>query len=191
LIEGYINSSKKEFGEMRNWLVGLGVVLALGLMFGSAYVDYSNREISLRNLASGQEDANKVIFDTMWKTIQQSAAITDEYKNSFKEIYLGIMDARYSKGDGTLMKWITENNPNFDSSMFKTLMDTVKGKREEFAQIQIKLRDIKREHDNLRTMFPSSMFLAGRPELKVQLVTSSNTVEAFNTGKEDSIELFK
>ena len=176
---------------MRNWLIGLGVVLALGLMFGSAYVDYSNKEIYLRNLALGQEDANKVIFDTMWKTIQQSASITDKYKDSFKEIYLGIMDSRYSKGDGTLMKWITENNPNFDASMFKSLMDTVKGKREEFAQIQIKLRDIKREHDNLRTMFPSSIFVGNRPELKVQLVTNSNTEETFKNGKEDSIELFK
>ena len=176
---------------MKNVLLIIGVVLVLiGGIWASAYFNYSNQEIRIRNLASAQETANKAIFDKVWKIISQKAQVSDKYRDSFEKIYTKIMTARYSSKDGSLMKWIQEQNPNFDSSLYTNLMDTIQGQREEFAQVQIKLRDIKREHDNLRTLFPSSLFVGRRPELIVTIVTSENTEAVFKTGKEDNVKVF-
>lgn len=69
-------------------------------------------------------------------------------------------------------------------------MDSVQGKREEFALVQIKLRDIKRESDNLRQLFPSNLFVSNRPELKVKIVTSDKTEKVFSLEKENEIKVF-
>jgi len=176
---------------MKNTLliIGLVVLIAAGI-WGAMYVNYSNQERRLVNLAGAQVQANAAIFDKVWKIISQKAQVSEKYKDSFEAIYTKIMKARYSSKDGTLMKWIQEQNPNFDSSIYTNLMDTIQGQREEFAQVQIKLRDIKREHDNLRTLFPSSLFVGKRPELKVTIVTSDQTEEIFKTGKENNVKVF-
>ena len=176
---------------MKNVLLIVGVcLLVLGSIWIGLYVNYSNQERSIVNLASAQEQANTAIFDKVWKVISQKAQVSEKYKNSFEQIYTKIMSARYSAKDGSLMKWIQEQNPNFDSSIYTNLMDTIQGQREEFAQVQIKLRDIKREHDNLRTLFPSSLFVGRRAELKVTIVTSEATAEVFKTGKENNVKVF-
>jgi hypothetical protein len=89
------------------------------------------------------------------------------------------------------MSWITEHNPEFSVKLYETLMDSIKGLREEFAQVQIKLIDINREHTNLRTMVPSSWFIGKRPALDIKIVTSEVTAQVFEKGKEDDVKVFK
>jgi uncharacterized protein YdiU (UPF0061 family) len=171
-------------------LVGVLCALFVLLVIVGMGISYNNRYVQLNNLASAQEKANEIIFDSVWKIISQKAQIADKYKDSFNKIYADLMAGRYGNDNGQLMKWVQESNPQFDSSVFKSIMDTVQGKREEFASVQIKLRDIKRESDNLRQMFPSSLFVGGKPELKVKIVTSEKTDSVFNAGKEDDIKVF-
>lgn len=176
---------------MKTVMFGLLVVaLVLGGVGTSMYFSYSNREVQLRNLASAQEKANQAIFDKVWKVISQKAQVTDKYSNDFKSIYTGLMSGRYSKNDKVAWQWIQEHNPQIDSKVYNSLMDTIEGLRTEFAQVQIKLTDIKREHDNLRTTYPAKWFIGSRPELKITIVTSENTEKAFSTGKEDNVKLF-
>jgi len=56
--------------------------------------------------------ANEVVFDNTWKTISQLVQVSDDYKNSFKEIYVGMAQARNSGNDAKLMKWVKESNPS-------------------------------------------------------------------------------
>jgi hypothetical protein len=42
----------------------------------------------------------------------------------------------------------------------------------------------------LRITFPGSLFLGGREEIKIQLVTSARTEEAFSTGQENNADPF-
>ena len=67
----------------------------------------------------------------------------------------------------------------------------IEGLRAEFQQCQARLRDIKREHDDLRLKIPSCFFVGSRPEMKVIIVTSGNTEKAFSTGQENNVEVFK
>jgi hypothetical protein len=176
---------------VKNIVLAIVAILVLGVgSIGLMYVNYSNREVSLRNLATAQEDSNKAIFDAVWKTISQKAQITDKYKEGFKEVYTGIMAGRYAGKNQVIMNWIKEANPNFDSGLYKSLMDTVEGQRERFVQVQLKLRDIKREHDNLRTTFPGSFFVGGRSELKVTIVTSDKTDNVFKSAQENNVSVF-
>jgi hypothetical protein len=105
-----------------------------------------------------------------------------------------MMDARYASdsasGKETLMKWITESNPTFDVSLYKTLMNTIEGSRNEFTMEQKKLIDIDRELKSMKVTFPNSIVLGGKADLEIKLVTSAKTAEAYKTGQENDIDLF-
>lgn len=171
-------------------LVCAGLVALMAFIYIGMRFSYRNAEVSLRNLAKAQQEQNKVIYDKTWKTISQRAQITDKYEQAFKDIYSRIMDARY-KDENLLFKFVTEQNPTLSPDLYRELADAVESNRLEFANVQKRLLDIKREHDNLRMRFPGSWFVGDRPELVLQIVTSTKTEKTFATGKEDDIQLFK
>jgi hypothetical protein len=154
----------------------------------------TNREVELRNEAGAQEHANKVIYDEVWKVLQQKAGILEKWAEDFKSVYGAIMEDRYAgekNGPGPTFKWIQEHNPNFTPEMYKDLSIAIEAYRGKFSRVQQRLIDIKREHDNLRMKIPSCWFVGGKPELKITIVTSTKTESTFATGKEDDINLFK
>lgn len=168
----------------------LGIATIFAVIFGM-FISFNNREKSLRNLGTAQIEVSKNTFETTWKTIKQQAQVTEKYKDSFREVYTSIMDERY-EGDraGALMSWVQEANPQFDSSIFTKLMTTIEANRLRFQGSQDKLADIKREHDNLLDLFPSSLFLSGRARLEMPYVRSTLTNEVFSTGIDDSLGVF-
>ena len=106
-------------------LITLLVIFGCGV-FGvvTSYFSYNNKEVSLRAQAEAQRGKVEGVHDKMWKIIQQKAQVTDEYKDAFAEIYPNIISGRYQgENDGALMKWVTEQNPNFDTSLYKDLME--------------------------------------------------------------------
>lgn len=182
---------------MTKILISLGVVVGIfvivAIWAAGTFISIGNQEIGLRNQFSAQIKANEVIFDKVWKVLQQKAGVTEKYANDFRKIYSEVMDKRYAGNDQLMFKWIQEANPNFSVDMYKDLSLSIESNRAEFARVQQKLIDIKREHDDLRLKFPSSLVCSfkGVKELELKLVTSSKTEEAFKTGKEDSVSLFK
>lgn len=133
-------------------------------------------------------------FDNMWKTIQSEAKVADKYKDGFKEVYSEMISARYEndKGAGqqSLMKWIRESNPNFDASLYRTLMNIIEGKRESFKMAQDQLIDIDRELKTMKVTFPQSIVVKNKLDLDIQLVTSAKTEEVYRTGQENDINPF-
>lgn len=184
--------SFKLSGKVVAGLVIGGIVGFIILCLVFFWIGTSNHEIDLKNQATAQQKKNEVVFDKVWKVIQQKAGLASEYASKFKEIYHDIMSERYS-GDqkqSPMFRWITEQNPQFSVEMYKEVSDAIESNRAEFVMVQSRLLDIKREHDNLRQKFPSSIVVGGRPALDIKIVTSSKTDEAFRTGKEDDVELF-
>jgi len=173
-------------------IVTLVVLVIVGITFGVIGVGWSNTEIELRNLAEAQQESNKVIYDKVWKVIKQKAQITDKYAKDFKSVYNGMMEKRYSadKGNNPTFKWIKEHNPDFSVEMYKDIADAVEGLRAEFAMVQKRLLDIKKEHDNLRQRFPSSLIVGSRKALDIKIVTSTKTEETFASGKEENVDVF-
>lgn len=172
------------------------VVLILIFVFVGMWISYNNKDVRLRNQMTAQIKLNQAVFDKVWKVISQQAQVTDQYKDSFKDIYTGIMQGRYSGGskDGSLMKWIQESNPNFDSKLFEKLMVSIEALRSEFLVNQKTLIDIKLSHDNLLDVFPSSFFLVtlgGKEKVDIPIITSTRTEETFQTRKDDDVNLYK
>jgi hypothetical protein len=174
--------------------VVLVVLFVSGGLFGGVvpYFSYKNQAVRIENQATAKQDACMLVQDKMWKIISQKAGVTDKYSQDFKNNFSGIMAARY-EGKDPMFNWIKEANPNFSVALYEDLSRSIEAYRNEYASNQTALRDIKTEHDNLRTLFPSSLYLsfAGIKELKVVLVTSGRTKEAYRTGEDNDVELFK
>ena len=162
-----------------------------GITLLSSYFSYNNKEVSLREQAEAQRGKVEGVHDAMWKIISQKAQVSDQYRVGFDSIYTHIIEGRYSKGDGTLMKWIKESNPNFDTSLYKDVMDAVEIQRTQFMKAQERMLDIKREHDILCKTYPSKWFISDTSEIKYTVVSSSRSKNTMDSGKDDNIELFK
>lgn len=155
------------------------------------YISYNNQYVRLKNSYEAQVSVDKAIYDEVWKVIKQQAGVSEKYAEDFKGIYTEIMNNRYKEGSGQMMQWITESNPNFDPSLYKSLMATIESQRSKFTTNQKKLISINAELKNLVMVFPASLFLGSKEIPKLELVTSSQTEKTFNTLKDDNTELFK
>lgn len=177
---------------MNKVYIGL-VAVALFIVFVAvSYMNYSNQEITIRKQVDAQQKNVQVVFDATWKIIQQKAEVSDQYKEAFAKIYPEIMAGRYGNArGGALMSWITEANPNFDVSLYKDLSNAIEGQRTNFANEQKRLLDMKKEHDTLCELFPGSLFLKSRTDIKIEIVTSAKTDESFKTGQDNDVTLFK
>lgn len=168
------------------------LIATLAIIWFSMSVTYTNKEIDLRSTTIAQQDKCKAYFDKMWKILQQKAGVADQYKEAFKEIYPKMIEGRYSKGDGSLMKWITESNPQFDVSLYKELMQSIEIERTGYFNEQASLIDMQREHSVLLKKIPSKWFLNDTLKpVEIIIVTSKSTKDAYVTGEENNVELFK
>lgn len=169
--------------------VAIIVVLA-GFVGCGSYVSYNNSEVALRNEVVANIQDLENIYDKMWKIISQKAQISQEYKSSFDEIYTHIMDSRYDKGDGTLMKWIQESNPNFDVSLYKDLSQSVEILRTEFANKQTTIIDKIREHKTMCEKMPGCWFISNKTPIKFEVISSTRSKDVMQTRIDDDVDLF-
>ena len=130
------------------------------------------------------------VHDKMWKVLQQKAQVSNEYKNAFSEIYPNLIEGRYSQGDGSLMKWITEANPTFDTSLYKDLMLSIELLRTEFQKSQERMLDIIREHNVLLTTVPSKCFVSNTERIEYTIISSTRSKTVMTTGLDNDISLF-
>ena len=173
-------------------LVSILVIFCCGIFtVDGAYFSYNNKEVTLRTQAEAQRGKIEGVHDKMWKVIQQKAQVSSEYKNAFSEIYPAIMEGRYSgENDGSLMKWVTEQNPNFDTSLYKDLMQSIELLRTEFQKNQERMLDIKREHSTLCTTYPGKWFISNTLEIEYVVISSTKSKVVMETGVDDDVKIF-
>jgi len=167
-------------------IVGISLVV-----LGGMYFSYKNEEVYLRKEAEAQRGKIEGVYDKMWKILSQKAQVSNEYKESFAKIYPELISGRYSTGDGSLMKWITESNPTFDTSLYKDLMQSIESQREEFQTSQERMLDIIREHEVLIGTYPSKWFLSDVKSIEYTIISSTKSKQTMETGLDDDVELFK
>lgn len=169
-------------------ILTLIIVGALALTVVGSMIGYHNTWTDKKNLYEEQLEVDKVIFDKVWKIIQQQAGVTDKYAEDFRNVYVEMMEARNYGGEA--FKWIQEQNPSFNQSMYEKLMNTIEVQRDEFARNQQRLISIHKELKNLKEKFPSTIFLLSKELPKLVTVTSTKTQRDFESGKEDDVTLF-
>lgn len=178
---------------MNKLIIGIGsivIIVLFGLILFTQYVSITNAEVRLRNQFNAEQQKIEMTYDNMWKTIKQTAEVSDKYQESFKEIYVQIMDKRYNKNDGTLMNWIKEANPNFDIRLYDKLTTTIEVERRRFLNAQTKAVDIQRIHNNMLDVIPSKWFLSGCPRLEYEVISSSKSKNVMETRLDDDIDVF-
>lgn len=169
---------------------GVAVIIVLAIIWFSMSVSYQNKEARYVNQFKAENQKIEATYDNMWKEIQQIAEVTDNYKESFKEIYVQITDARYDKDNGVLMKWITESNPQFDVSQYEKLSNVIEVERKRFLNAQTKIIDIVREHNNMLDVIPSKWFLSGKEYLEYEVISSSITKDVMRTRLDEDVHVF-
>lgn len=169
-------------------IAALGLVLILGFSTFMWGVGVWNTEASLRNQFTAKQTDNKNAYDNMWKKIAQTAQVPQMQAEALKCVLDAYVKGRGSDG-GSLFKSVTEAVPNLDQSVYLNLMNMIAAARDSWQMNQTMLLDIKREHDNLRTKFPSCLICSSKPALEAIIITSGRTEKAFETGKDDDIDL--
>lgn len=174
-------------------LVGGGIALTFLIIFGCLgigtalyYFSTNNRATQLENQFSAIQKENETMFDNMWKTIQQKYQIKSDYAKDTKELFAQVIQGRTG---GTMLKAFQEANPALDTLIYKDIMSTIEGKRDQFKRSQDMQIALKNEHDNLLTTVPSSWFLGYHKRLELKLVTSDKTSKAFESGVDNDVKL--
>ena len=175
-------------------IVALALVCIIGFtiitMVGS-YFTYNNQEIDLRQQCEAQRGKVEGVHDAMWKIISQKAQVSQEYRAGFDSIYTHIIEGRYSQGDGSLMTWIKAANPQFDTSLYKDVMNSIEEQRTIFRKAQEVMIDKKREHETLCTQYPGRWFISDTSPSEYTIISSTTSKQVMETGVDDNVELFK
>lgn len=172
-------------------MAALAVMAVLVLILVMMYISYNNKEVALRKEAEAQKGKVESVHDKMWKTIQQKAGVTDEYRETFEKIYPELISGRYSQGDGSAMKWIQESNPDFDTSLYKDLMQAIEVQRAYFDQAQSRMIDIIRQRETLLETIPAKFFISNKTKIDYTIISSTRSKDVMVTGLDDDVDLFK
>lgn len=169
----------------------IAAVAILGIVCVAMFFSYNNKEVSLRKEAEAQEKKIEAVYDKMWKVVSQKAQVSSEYKDSFHEVYRDIIGGRYDNEEGSLMKWITESNPQFDAGIYKDLMNSIDVLRSEFTTNQARMLDIIREHETLLNTYPSKWFVSDKSKIEYEVISSVISKEVMQTRSDDDITVFR
>lgn len=154
-------------------------------------ISTTNKEVELNNSFEAQKKVCEVVFDRVWKVLRDQVGVADKYKDSFKEIFVGMVEKRYENDSNVLTKFVTESsNVPFNSGIYDKLMVAIESNRKDFEDAQKRLVAIKESYDNLTQKFPGNVIIRSPKKLELFLVTSATTKETFKTG-EDNTELFQ
>lgn len=175
---------------MKKVYIAVGIIVPF-LFVGLMYAGYHNKEVALRKAIEAKQKANEAVYDEVWKVIKQNAQVTDKYEKGFEKIYSSLMEGRYGNArGGSLLSFINEANPQFDSAVYTRLQNAIEGQRAKFTENQKLLVDLKREHETLLVSFPAKIFVGSRDSVDIVVVTSGKTDKTFATGQENDVNVF-
>lgn len=157
---------------------------AIVIIFITLFFSYNNKEIALRKEAEAQEKKIETIRDRMFQIVRELANVSSEYRDAFNEIYPNIISGRYSDG-GSLMKWIQEQNPQFDSSLYKDVQNAIEVQRTAFTSTQNRMIDIINQRATLIESYPSRWFLQNKTAIDFKPVATSSTKQVMTTRVDD------
>lgn len=169
-------------------ILGVLVVGVVGFFWAQGV---NNHMIDLENVYAKQEGVLESFYDKMWKTLQSFGKINEQKKKDFQEVYTAIMEGRYSHGsqDGSLMKWIKEDNPQFDQTSYTKMMTAVESQREGFHREQDVMLGIVKEANDLIRKFPTRYVVGGHEAFDYVVISSSKSKNVMATREENELNL--
>lgn len=159
----------------------VGVV---AIIFVIMYFYYNNREVALRKEAEAQRGKIAAIRDQMFKIIQEQGNVAADYRESFGKIFPEIISGRYKDG-GSLMKFIQEANPHFETSLYRQLANSIEVQRGSFTSAQTRMLDIINQRAALLEYMPSRWFIKDKSPIEYNVIQSSDTRNVIETATDD------
>lgn len=166
----------------------VGVVIIAAISIFSMYVSYNNGAMSKYKTTMAEITNVENVHNQMWSILRDEAKVPSSYADKFDKIYTDMIAGRYSKGDGTLMKWIKESNPNFDSKLYEKLMNDIEIQRTYFSNTQKSVIDKKREYDTYINTMPNKWFISKENSKPIEyvVISSSDTKKVIETRVDDN-----
>jgi len=167
-------------------MIALIIVAVILLIVVIYYFSVNNREVALRKEAEAQNKNIASVHDTMWKIIKEKASVSEKYRETFEKIYPELINGRYKDNDAT-MKWIQEANPDFDTSLYKDLMQAIESQRMYFQRAQERMLDIIRERETLLNSMPAKFFITNKQTIEYTVIASEKTNEVMQTRVDNEV----
>jgi hypothetical protein len=173
------NDKNSPWNRFYSRVGGTGVMLMVGgsfvVLFLLSWLVYANGQTRTRLRLEAKQDEAKIVYDDMWKVVKETFNLTDQAQAAFTESYTKIMEAQNPReGQAQLALFINRVAPNSDfMPLYNRMAGTIEAKRED---------------DSYFREQPSGFFvstLTGRQPMKITLVTSTRTGEAYKSGKDD------
>lgn len=159
-------------------------IAAVAVAMVVMYFTYNNKEIALRRESDAQRGKIEAVRDRMFQIIREQANVSTEYREAFEKIYPEIIAGRYADG-GQMMKWIKEANPQFDTSLYRGLMNSIEVQRTAFTSAQTRMLDIINQRATLIESYPSRWFIQNKSAIDYTVITTSATKSVMQTGVDD------
>lgn len=176
-------------------LAAAGVAALVAVVFVVSCISVSNKEQRLRNSIDGKVKANMAELDNCTKQISQVTQVAKFDRESLAKLFVEHAEARSTGGENMIMTWVKESVPSVDASTMKQLVNIISATRNKWTMRQTEIAQLGVEHENARLLwpgtetFPFSMFVGGKEKIDIKIVTSTRTEKAFETGKDDDIDL--
>ncbi|GAF68300.1 unnamed protein product [marine sediment metagenome] len=185
---------KESGGKLPGWVVPTaigGCALIFILVVAGWWVGTSNAEVRLRRTIEAKLTDNKNELSNMMQKISQTAQISDRQAQKTLELVTGYASERGGVKGGGMINALREAIPTQTLGTYEKLIPIIMASRDRWTMRQKELIDLKREHDTLRTIFPASIVVGGRPEIKIVVVATAKATRAMETGIEEEEALFK
>lgn len=146
--------------------------------------------MQINDRIEAQLSSNKSAYDNMWKSFVEMTQVTDLQAEDFKEVYQGLIDARYDDPN-VLFKMVQEQNPQLDTSVYKQLQQKIESGRKEFNNNQKTIADQVREYNGYirRHFIMTAVSGLQQKDADEYMVLSDQTNGAFDSGKDGAVDL--
>jgi len=166
----------------------VGVIVCPIAMYIGTVNSYSKLEVK----AKAVQTDNKNVLDNTRKKIREAAAVSDKEVEALVQVIQGYAGSRGKNPDGKgaaiSLASVTEAVPSItEVKTLTNLQNIVTAGRADWQNAQTRLIEVKRQADVKLVTFPSGFILgiAGKEELDIQIITSTETEQDFATGKDD------
>lgn len=172
--------------SIRNILLGIGafflfvVVIPLFIAI-STYVKWHDYANTTETQLTTTLQNNTAIRSEYYNKIQELVQLPAMYADDLKKVYNGAIEGRYGvNGSQATVQFIHEANPNLDPDMYKQIMRVMEAGRNEFANNQTRLMDMKAIYvTNLGNVWSGFwIHLTGYPKIDLNSIKTINTEKA-------------
>lgn len=164
------------------------VLLVVALCIGGWIMGIYNTEVKLRNVYEAKHKTIETAHDTMWKSVSQKYKISKDYENTFLN---GLRAVATGREGGSVFKSNNESSSQLGLStdVFNQMMATIEGQRAMLKREQDTMVDMYRQHKNHCEVFPNSLLIGNRVLPEPQIISSTRTKDAFETGVDNDISM--